>query len=383
MNSLLLTVEWVRDRRRFAELREEWGRLHVRSGVALFGAWEWLYPWCQRIAPEASLRLLLVWSEGRLVGALPLVEEAVRGARRLSFVGARGVGSDGLDVLVEPGMRDLVLEVLADALERAESWDLLELGEVPAGESMALALMERLDGGPGSWEEEPRYRCPWIDLRAAGSWEAVLRRSGRRDNVVRRQKWLGAQDGYRVRCLRQPVEAAVGIRAFLDLHARRWAAHGGSQGIRGPWVEAFHRDAAWFLAERGVLRLYLMELGGRPVSALYGLADRTAFLFYQSGADPALAGRSVGLVLLAESIRAALEEGFDRYEFLHGEEPYKLEWSDAVRSTVTHRLWRSSLRAGAARLAAATATTARTALSRRLPQALAGRIRQHRRTAPL
>src|SRR5256885_11153637 len=46
---------------------------------------------------------------------------------------------------------------------------------------------------------------------------------------------------------------------FFRLHAMRWSDDGGSQGIKGPTVEAFHRDAAQYLAERGLLRMYTID----------------------------------------------------------------------------------------------------------------------------
>jgi CelD/BcsL family acetyltransferase involved in cellulose biosynthesis len=402
-----LALEWVGDRGRFAELRSEWDGLLMRSGAALFNSWEWLYPWCERVAPRARLRILLVRDpEGRLVGALPLVREREGTARRLSFIAGRGVGSDDLDVLVDPAAGEAVLDAMAQALARDEGWDVLQLSDVPEGQTAARGLVERLESDEvssvsnanevsntssstsssphaGHGQERRRYRCPVISFPPGTTWPELLSGSGRRDNVRRRLKWLRAQPGYAVRCVRDPVDAAVGIRSFLDLHAQRWAAQGGSQGIRGPWVEAFHRDAAWFLAERRALRLFLLELGGRPVAAVYGMVHRGAFLFYQSGADPQFAGRSVGLVLLAETIRAALEEGLERYEFLHGEEPYKLEWADSVRTTVSHVLRRESLRARLAQLEDTVDQRLRSAAGRILPSNVVTRLRASRRTAPI
>jgi CelD/BcsL family acetyltransferase involved in cellulose biosynthesis len=424
-----LALEWVGDRGRFAELREEWDGLLMRSGAALFNSWEWLYPWCQRVAPRAKLRILLVRNAaGALMGALPLVEERELTGRKLGFIAGHGVGSDDLDVLIDPWARESVLDAMAGALARERDWDVLHLSDVPHGDTAARGLVSRLLevsspevscspevsspevsspevsntsslGGQASWpaevsntssstllagsEERPRYQCPFISFPSGTEWDDVLRRSGRRDNVLRRRKWLLAQPGYAIRCIHEPVDSAVGIRTFLDLHLRRWAPRGGSQGIRGPWVEAFHRDAAWFLAERGALRLFFLELEGRPVAALYGMVHKRAFLFYQSGADPDFATRSVGLVLLAESIRAALEEGLERYEFLHGEEPYKLEWADSIRKTVTHIVWRRGVRARMARLEETLGRRLRTAAAQVLPQTAVARLRASRRAAPI
>jgi CelD/BcsL family acetyltransferase involved in cellulose biosynthesis len=121
---------------------------------------------------------------------------------------------------------------------------------------------------------------------------------------------------------------------FFRLHAMRWAADGGSQGIRGSAVEAFHRDATHYLAEAGKLRLYTMWLEGRAVASVYGLLDRGKFLYFQSGYDPQLRARSVGLVLVGETFRDALEAGCAEYDFLRGTESYKADWTTLRRQTV-------------------------------------------------
>ena len=45
-------IEPVRDALGFARLRHEWGELLERSDAGLFNAWEWLYPWWQRIGSD-------------------------------------------------------------------------------------------------------------------------------------------------------------------------------------------------------------------------------------------------------------------------------------------------------------------------------------------
>jgi CelD/BcsL family acetyltransferase involved in cellulose biosynthesis len=49
---------------------------------------------------------------------------------------------------------------------------------------------------------------------------------------------------------------------------------------------------------------------------------------YQGGRDPDWKSASVGLVLVAHSIRRALEDGMREYRFLRGDEPYKYRFAD-------------------------------------------------------
>jgi CelD/BcsL family acetyltransferase involved in cellulose biosynthesis len=66
-----------------------------------------------------------------------------------------------------------------------------------------------------------------------------------------------------------------------------------------------------------------MEVDGEPVAAWQGFRYAGAECFYQSGRDPEWDRASVGLLLLAHTIRAAIEDGVGEYRLLRGGEGYK------------------------------------------------------------
>ncbi len=47
-----------------------------------------------------------------------------------------------------------------------------------------------------------------------------------------------------------------------------------------------------------------------------------------------------GLVLRAEVIRASIDEGLKRYDFLGGPDPYKLRWTEQLRPKSTLHVFR-------------------------------------------
>ena len=179
-----------------------------------------------------------------------------------------------------------------------------------------------------------RHTCPFEPLVAGEDFDTFLRRTGRRDNYLRRRRWLKRQPGYRVEREERPEALGGPMAEFFRLHALRWAGDGGSQGIRGPGVEAFHRDASQLLAERGKLRLYTMRVGGAAVASVYAVLDRGELIYFQSGYDPAWRPRSVGLVLVGETFQDALRQGLSEYDFLRGTEAYKADWTTRARTTV-------------------------------------------------
>jgi CelD/BcsL family acetyltransferase involved in cellulose biosynthesis len=85
--------------------------------------------------------------------------------------------------------------------------------------------------------------------------------------------------------------------------------------------------------------LFVLRLNGAPASAIYALRYGPEFYFYQSGFDPQYSRYSVGVVAMALSIKSAIEEGAEEYDFLHGAEPYKFHWARESRDLARIRLF--------------------------------------------
>lgn len=325
-----------------AGMRAEWNALLDASEAGPFNAWDWLYPWCRRIATDRRPLVLTARDRsGALVGLMPLSVEyrSVAGVpvRRLSFLGETHVGSDYLDVVARRGQEREVAGAFARMLYALrDEWDVLDLTDLREGSPTVDVLREVFPAGDVRVAE--RYVCPYDTLDPKEPFDAFLKRTGRRDNFLRRRKWLEKQEGYRIERTEAPGALAAPLTDFFRLHSARWAADGGSQGIKGTGVEAFHRDATQLLAERGRLRLYTMKVGGRAVASVYGILHRDSFVYFQSGYDPEWRNRSVGLVLVGETFRDALASGLTEYDFLRGTETYKSDWVTKQRRTVSVRV---------------------------------------------
>jgi CelD/BcsL family acetyltransferase involved in cellulose biosynthesis len=337
-----LRVEIVHELSALARMRSEWDALMDASDAGPFNAWEWIYPWCRRIAPDRRPLVLTARDRtGTLVGLMPLGFELChvlgRQVGRLSFLGETYVGSDYLDVVARRGMEEPVTRAFAHGLrEMHGGWDVLDLVDLREDSLTVKVLRETFPELEVRVTE--RYVCPYETFRPRDPFELFLKRTGRRDNYLRRRKWLEKQEGYRIERTEAPGALAGPMADFFRLHSARWAAEGGSQGIQSHEVEAFHRDATQFLAERGLLRLYTMKVGGRAVASVYGLIYRDTFIYYQSGYDPEWRNRSVGLVLVGETFKDAIEGGLRHYDFLRGTEAYKSDWTSMDRRTVALRI---------------------------------------------
>jgi CelD/BcsL family acetyltransferase involved in cellulose biosynthesis len=94
---------------------------------------------------------------------------------------------------------------------------------------------------------------------------------------------------------------------------------------------AFHNEITRRGIERGWMRLYVLRLNGAIAAVMYGFAYNRRFYFYQHGFDAQYSQHSAGLALMALTIRAAIDEGLQEFDFLWGEEAYKSLWSHDAR----------------------------------------------------
>lgn len=295
----------------FDGLRTEWTELAERSGN-LFSTWEWAHAWWRHFGGDRPLHLLGARRpDGSLATLLPLYEASQRPLRIARFVGHGP--ADQLGPVAPAGEVRFGARALLRALEASSPrWDMLLADRLPAdgGWSQALgAKMVRRESSPV--------------VRTEGmSWEDFLgaRSSNFRQQVRRRERKLVREHGLSFRLGDDPERLPEDFEALLSLHDARWGA---ASGAFAPKRRALHREFAAVALERGWLRLWLAEVGGRTIAAWYGFRFGGAEWYYQAGRDPDWEGSSVGFVLLAHTLREAFADGVREYRLLLGDESYK------------------------------------------------------------
>lgn len=105
---------------------------------------------------------------------------------------------------------------------------------------------------------------------------------------------------------------------FIDLHR----SAGGAKGdFMTPTRVAFFRD----LARHPAARIDVVAgADGTPVAAAFGFEDDGLYALYNSAYDPDHAAVSPGIVLLWLLVESAIERGTTIFDFLKGDETYKL-----------------------------------------------------------
>jgi CelD/BcsL family acetyltransferase involved in cellulose biosynthesis len=303
------------------ELREDWVRLGERSGN-VFATWEWADVWWRHFGEEGTARPVACRdAAGTVVAILPLYEAFRRPLRVLRFIG--GGAGDELGPICVPG----------------EPGAATALRDAAATLGAQVLLAERLPtargpGGDQRWPEAlggtllRRESSPVVDLEGL-DWDGYLatRSSNFRSQVRRKERKLIREADLSFRLCEDPERIQADLDELFRLHRARW--QGTDSGALAGSREDFHREFAPLALERGWLRLWIAEAKGEPVAAFYGFRFGDADSYYQLGRDPKWDSYSVGLVLLAHTVRDATEADRREYRFLRGDEDYKGRFATA------------------------------------------------------
>jgi CelD/BcsL family acetyltransferase involved in cellulose biosynthesis len=337
--------------------REDWIRLADAAGNP-FTSWEWATTWWRHFGAGRELLLRVARRpDGAAAAILPLYLSATSPARTLRFVG------QGPADQLAPVCAPEDLEGAAVALRRALESDLggwqVAIADRLPGEAAISGL---LGGRVVRTESSPV-------LKHDGGFDSFLASRSRnfREQVRRRERRLEREHRIAFRLTDEPDRLEPDFETLVRLHRARWGE--GSRAFEPP-LDRFHLEFARQALQRGWLRLWTLEVDGRAAAAWLGYRMGGAEWYYQAGRDPAMEREAVGFVLMAHTVRAALDDGIAEYRLLLGGESYKDRFANADHGLETVAIGRG-LR-GRLALAAARAASAAPSVLRRRLRRLAG-----------
>lgn len=313
------------------EVEDDWRRLAEARGNGFLTP-DWFHAWLHTYGEDSEPFVPTVRADdGSLRGLLPLAL-AKSGRPRVCAIAGANLG-DRFHPLCEQGREaEIAAELGRSLAEAPEPWSVIALTHVQTEPPWLDALADGT-GARVRIRERIAGPLPYLDISAHRDWEAYLqsRSSNFRQQVRRFTRRAAKAGSMGLRRTERREELAADMDTFFRLHDLRFGSKGGST-LSSERAQAFHLDFAERALGRGWLRLWFLELEGRPAAAWYGwrLGDR--YSYYNSGLDPSFSSLRPGLVLLAAVIESAFEEGAAEFDFLLGDEAYKYRFAEAERT---------------------------------------------------
>jgi CelD/BcsL family acetyltransferase involved in cellulose biosynthesis len=320
-----MRLELVTSVERLAELEPDWWELWRAAGASPFQSPAWLLPWLQAFTREPVLSTIAVHEQGRLEALFPLMALHYRGERLAAPIGM-GI-SDYLDVIVRNDANRAVDELLSQGLrDVAREVERVKLEDVPHG--------SRLFNIAHRWGRSAEAHCVCPRLALGRSYPEY---EGRLPPTLRQELEQGRTELEALGDVRFELADATSLERGLDALFALYAARppGDAAVLADEAVRRFHRLAAPRLHSAGLLRLWLLMKGDRPLGAAEVLLGDSACC-YMTGYDPEFGSRTLSALLAARTIRDAHELGKPSYDFLRGNDHYKYQF--LAEDTFTYRL---------------------------------------------
>ncbi len=345
----LLTVREIRHWDEVERLRPEWIRLlNANRALHLFATPEWLGPWWQAYSRNKELRTLVLRDEmAGVVAILPMYVENIRQMlpitiRRLRLLGDGSNDSDDLDVLVQPGYEEAVVDCFL-SWSRTSDWDICELNCVSPRSTTIKPLRERLV--EAGWKNRVTER-PMSVVPLPATWEEYLKQLSGKERGKIGNRYRNLLNHYKVnfyRCERVE-EIPAALETLFRLHQKRWEAKGLPGAFREAERRTFYYSMAAALLAKEQLELWVLELNDEAVAAQIGMRFEDKVYALQEGFDPACGADSVGYVLRSQVLRYCIEHGVRQYDFLAGDQDSKQRWGTVVDSYTNLRFARPGSR---------------------------------------
>lgn len=311
----------------FDTLAQEWDGLLERSVKApFFMRYAYQRAWWQYLGNDDLVLIAIRNETDQLVGLAPLYATTnAAGQRQLSFVGCVDV-SDYLDLLVDRDYVEAVHQTLLDCLDSptGPAWDELYLCSLPHHSITPTHLGEAARQQGWSVAVDQQDVCPVITL--ADSWDGYLAELDKkqRHEIRRKIRKIEREADTRWYVIDSAEDLAAAMDDFIELHQK---SARDKEDFWSDELVAFFKAMAVEMVEAGWFRLYFIEVNGIKAAAMLCFDYNNEFLLYNSGYDPEdFAKLSPGNVLTAYTIQDAIRLGRQRFDFLRGDEVYKLRF---------------------------------------------------------
>jgi CelD/BcsL family acetyltransferase involved in cellulose biosynthesis len=327
-------------------LASTWRTLLARaSNGSGFLTWEWVCSWSEVFVRDGRTLAVLVFEcDGAVIGIAPLYREwQSRGLvswKALVLLGHPEGGADYLDVIAARGKENLLAQALIAALygPLARTWDTAQLFDVPgASPFMAQLFLELRRCGKHYLVMEGSY-CPHVTLPA--SFDEFLNTMSPTSRQTYRRKLRGLQALGTVEhtIYRAVDDVRQALPDFRLLYERRWEK---------PVSDIFSVLDAYLgrSATAWRVELSLLRIDRQPVAGLVHLTSgRTTYQYIMAVDRTFNPSLSIGHLLCCMNLAAAIDAGFETYDFLKGEEQHKLRLMTGASRSLHTTLYNRSLR---------------------------------------
>jgi len=341
-----IRVKCVRDTATLETLKQDFDRL---SGGNAMKRLSWLLPWWNAYQANYLLHVLVAYRDATVCGIMPLAETtSPLTGRSLVFMGNGKVCTDDCGILAERGDAREIAEAFASWMIQSHEccrWDHLNLDGVREGNFAMECFATQFQKLTGIQIERKQSPNRW-SIPLVGGLYAYNSRLTKRARKIFREAESALDSGKGIFEIAQSKEQAIGFaREIEGMHQARWQERGidgcfskkeftnfVDDAVASMWQDPWSTNA---MKDDGLqsnetqpdkqrILVGLLRINDIVAAGAICFRDRDAIAMYLVGMNPECAEERPGWMLNTAFIRYAIEQGCFEFDFLRGDEEYKV-----------------------------------------------------------
>jgi peptidoglycan/xylan/chitin deacetylase (PgdA/CDA1 family)/CelD/BcsL family acetyltransferase involved in cellulose biosynthesis len=343
----MLSIEEIRSRDLWAEVREEWNALARQlPDNSPFLSHDWFDCCLHGFGEDKELNVLVARNGGEMIGGAPLWRFAMPlngfTVRVLGFITVPD--SPHVDFICGSRHRETVLAAFTDHIHGASrEWDILFLDQWCIDSPNHVAFEQMVEQRTLRSFSLPYSTTPYLPI--AGDWETFWRSRSSKFRKTRRniRNRLHKSGAVELHCHRDDPKGEV-LQKVMALSKESWKNEEGLALSDDPQAVRFFEALTDAATRNGWLRLWLLTIDGEPAAMEYDLeADGRVFAL-RADYSRRFRELSPGAFVEQQVVQSLFEGRASRYVSGPGASSYKLQWTELLSENdavvVCGRSWR-------------------------------------------
>jgi tetratricopeptide (TPR) repeat protein len=331
-----MQIDIIDDFETFEKIRENWDSVYVADPQAqFFLSWVWLSGWLPMVHEQwFILAAKPDTHNSSYIAFFPLkigLEQQDGGGFYTQLYMAGNSMADYTGMICLPGYEKEVIPAFAAYIQQQLVWTSFNVQNILETDIWMSLFLRSFPGDSFNFsqhriqnqgEDTDNYIAPYVSL--ADDWNQYLQNyvsSNTRQKIRRFFRKLESSDEFYITQVN-----ADNLESHIEILLRLWkSAWGDRKGDNCGVIMDFIRAILRHCFENNCLYLPVLWQGDTPLGAIANFVDvqQKSMLFAIAGRDQTFNSPPPGLILHADAIRYAIQNGFKVYDFLKGNEEYK------------------------------------------------------------
>lgn len=341
----MIELKVIRESEAFLALGNSWRELlHHYPDRNLFLTHAWFYHWWINFGTGKALRVILFYTDGKLVGIAPLLlyKDRMRGMPVTVLGTFFNIHISRTDFIVLPEYQAAVSTKLAEYLvETTHEWDVLMLRQMPA-DSPYLTALSAASKRLGLLPCAPQPGIGKCFLPIKSSWDEYLKARSRhfRKRLKAQCRHVEELGNVVYRTSNDPSNKNADFDLLQNLERKSWKSSDTAAAMSAEdW--RFQKDIALSSSEGIVWKNTFLELDGKTIAAVHSVSYDNVIYAFQTIFDDSLREASPGRAMFKHLLETTWQQGeFTCFDF-NGNSPFCKSWTDHENQFVDLQIYNS------------------------------------------